>query len=166
MRRAALPPSLRLLMAFFGWERTMASLDLMVKVLNPTIRQPEEIFSQAISRSSPRWLAVVSGSATSLAELALCRMAASRISHRTKASPQAVFTHLRRTCKAECGPRLLMDWSVLKVLNGTTSEHMEVTRKSIPTMFLSIAEEHYGPTQEWGWCFSRKARRISKSQTH
>src|SRR5216684_3205478 len=109
---------------------------------------------------------VVSGSATNPAELVFCRMAASRISHRTKASLQAVFTHLRRTCKAECGPRLLMGWSALKVLNGTTSEHMDVTRKSIPTMFLSIAEEHYGPTQEWGWCFSRKARRISKSQTH
>src|ERR1700704_1674438 len=59
--------------------------------------------SPAISPSSPRWLMVVCGSATSLAELALCRMAASRISHRTKASPQVVFTHLRRTRKGECG---------------------------------------------------------------
>jgi hypothetical protein len=43
-----------------------------------------------------------------------------------------------------------MDWSALKVLNGKTSEHMEVTRKSIRTMFLSIAEEQFGPTREWG----------------
>ena len=128
----------------------MASLDLMVKVLNPTIRQPEEIFSRAISRSSPRWLMVVSGSATNPAELAFCRMAASRISHRTKDSPQAVFTHLRRTLKARCGPRLPMGWNALKVLNGTALGPMEVTRKSIPTMFLSIAEERFGPTREWG----------------
>src|SRR5882672_3214777 len=137
-------------MAFFGLERTMAWFDLMGKALSLTIRQPEEIFSRAISRSSPRWLMAVSGSATNLAELAFCRMAASRISHRTKASPQAVFTHLRRTCKAECGPRLLMGWDALKVLNGTALGPMEVTRKSIPTMFLSIAEERFGPTREWG----------------
>src|SRR6202045_814289 len=93
-------------------------------------------------------------------------MAASQISQTLKACPLAASTHLRRTYKAECGPRLLMDWSALKVLNGTTSDHMVVTRQSIPTMFLSIAEEHCGPTQERGWCFSRKATRASKSQTH
>src|ERR1700730_2010691 len=93
-------------------------------------------------------------------------MAASQISQTLKACPLAASTHLRRTYKAECGPRLLMDWSALTVLNGTTSDHTVFTRQSIPTMFLSIAEEHYGPTQEWGWCLSRKARRISKSQTH
>ncbi|MDQ1405304.1 MAG: hypothetical protein QOG55_933, partial [Acidobacteriaceae bacterium] len=32
----------------------MASFDLTVKVLNPTTHQAEEIFSQAISQSSPR----------------------------------------------------------------------------------------------------------------
>ena len=144
----------------------MAWFDLMVKPLSLTIHQPEEIFSQVISPSSARCRKLVCRSATDLAASAFYRMAASQISRTLKASPQAASTHLRRTCKAECGPRLLMDWSALKVLNGTTSDHMVVTRQSIPTMFLSIAEEHYGPTQEWGWCFSRKARRISKSQTH
>src|SRR6202030_39858 len=166
VRRAALPPSLRQLMAFSGSERTMASFDLTVKVLNPITHHVVEIFSQAISRSSPRCPKVASGSATKLAASAFCRMGASRILRRLKAFPQVASGNLRRTCKVECGSQLSTGWRGLKVPSGTSLDHKDATRKSIPTVFLSIAEEQCGPTQEWGWCFFRKARGIFKSRTH
>src|SRR5260370_884302 len=150
VRRAALPPLLRQLMAFSGSERTMASFDLTVKVLNPITHQVEEIFSQAISQSSPRCPRVASGSATKLAASAFCRMGASRISRRLKAFPLVASGNLRRTCKVECGSRLCTGWRGLKVPTGTSLDHMDTTRKSITTVFLSIAEEQCGPTPESG----------------
>src|SRR6266851_3756536 len=119
VRRAALPPSLRQLMAFSGSERTMASFDLTVKVLNPITHQVEEIFSQVISQSSPRCPKVASGSATKLAASAFCRMGASRISRRLKAFPLVASGNLRRTCKVECGSRLCTGWRGLKAPTGT-----------------------------------------------
>src|ERR1700676_2616260 len=47
VRRAALPPSLRRLMAFSGSERTMASFDLTVKVLNPTTQHTHKLFARS-----------------------------------------------------------------------------------------------------------------------
>src|SRR5258706_1079319 len=115
VRRAALPPLLRELMAFSGSERTMASFDLTVKVLNPITHQVEEIFSQAISQSSPRCAKVASGSATKLAASAFCRMDASRISRRLKAFPLVASGNLRRTCKVECRLRHIQGLEVFQI---------------------------------------------------
>jgi len=121
----------------------------------------EEIFSQAISQSSPRcrrclWIGY------KLAGVSFLQNGRSRIS-RLKL-PAGSVGQFAKECKVECGLRLV-GLARLEGSNWTSLDHMDATRKSIPNNVFVDSEEQCGPTQEWGWCFSRKARRSSKSQT-